>query len=80
VKNELTRIQGLTDPRHPFMAPAQAAVLLGVKHKVAILALQLDLIHGLIGWAQQLVGIHLVGLRIEGDNPKRVACAACHFN
>ena len=36
-----------------------------VEHVVAVLAGQFGLVHGLIGLTQQLVGIHLVGLRVK---------------
>ena len=37
------------------------------KDHVAVLAPHLGLVHGLVGLAQQLIGINLAGLRVERD-------------
>ena len=46
-------------------------VLFDVEDMVTILACQLGLIHGLIGLTQQLIRVHLLRLRVEGDADTR---------
>ena len=49
------------------MVATRCAVLVVVENVVAILARQLGLIHGLVGLPEELVGVDVVLLRIEGD-------------
>ena len=48
------------------MVDAHAAVLRRIEDVIAILARHFGLIHGLVGLAQQLIGLDVLGLRIEG--------------
>ena len=48
------------------MTPAQTAILLGSKYVIAVHVHKFGLINGLIRQAQQLIGIRLLGLRVEG--------------
>ena len=66
VQHQLVLGQGLTDALQAFMVAAHMAILLGIKDMAAVLAQQLGLVHGLIGLAQQLVGVHRIGLRVGG--------------
>ena len=67
VEHELVVFKRLANPHQAFMAAAHAAVLIGIENLVAILARQLGLVHRLIRLTQQLIGIHVVVLRVERD-------------
>jgi hypothetical protein len=67
MENEFAGRQGAPDTLQALVVAAHAAILFGVEDVVAVLAGQLGLIHRLVGLPQQLVGIDLLGLRVEGD-------------
>ena len=67
VQHELVVEQGVADVLDALVVAAHAAVLLGIEDVAAVLAGQLGLVHGLVGLAQQLVGIDLFGLRVGGQ-------------
>ena len=66
VKHEGVVVQRLADVGQAFVVPAHVAVGFGVEDVAAVLACQLGLVHGLVGLAQQLVGVDLFGLRVGG--------------
>ena len=68
IQNEFAVCQALTKALDALVEAANAAVLLGIKEAVAILARQLGLVHGLIGLTNQLVSLDLLCLREVGDS------------
>ena len=67
VHHELAVAESAPNLLQRFVQSAHVAVLIGVEQVIAVLAGELGLVHGLVGLAQQLVGVDLVALRVEGD-------------
>ena len=68
MQDELLLFQRQADAFHAFVAAPDAAVLCRIEEVQTVLARQLGLVHGLVGLAQQLIGVDvLLRLRVEGD-------------
>ena len=71
MQNEFTAHQSGANVFDAFVESAQRPILFGIEHVVAVAPGQLGLVHGLVGLAQQVVGIDCLGLRVEGDTDAR---------
>ena len=71
MENEFSGLKRAANALQALVMAAQAAVLVGVENVKTVFAGQLGLIHRLVGLAQQLVGIDLFGLWIEGHTETR---------
>ncbi len=67
IEHELLLLQRQRNLSNLGVAAAQAPVVLGVEQVVAVFAALLGLEHGLVGLAQQLVGVHRIGLGVEAN-------------
>ena len=75
VEDELVLLQRLANALQALVASTHDAILSCIEEMVAVLAQQLGLVHGLVGLAQQLVGVYDFVLRIE-SHPQ--ACRHLH--
>ena len=82
VQHELAALQCHANAPQAFVMVAQAAVMRGIKHTAAVLARHFGLVHGLVGLAQELVGIDVLRLRVEGDAQagRNLQAQAVHLN
>ena len=67
VEDEFVCAERAPDVLQALVVTAQVAVLFGVEDVEAVLAEQLGVVHRLVGLAQELVGVGLLGLRVEGE-------------
>ena len=66
VQHKLVPLQRALNVLQVFVVDAQVVVLQGIKHVVAVAPRQLGLVHGLVGLAQQLIGLDRLRLGVEG--------------
>ena len=57
----------LANTLQAFVMTTNTAILRRIEEVVTVFTGHLGLVHGLIGLAQQLISVHVVGLRVESD-------------